>query len=264
MERSVAESKASQGTIDMSLAELAANVSVSRNIVAFTGAGISTESGIPDYRGPNGVWASGVVPTRANIQTDAEGQRRYWDERRASYPQLVAREPNAGHRALVTLFEVGKLQAVITQNIDGLHQKAGLPPDRVIELHGSAHRVRCLHCGRTFPGSEIQRRQEASEEAPVCAVCGGPLRSATVLFGESLPADALERAVKLVTAADLMLVIGSSLVVNPAAQIPVVAKEAGAYLAIINREATPLDGLADARLWSDAGPTLSALVGSRT
>ncbi|MDQ4099472.1 MAG: Sir2 family NAD-dependent protein deacetylase [Chloroflexota bacterium] len=232
----------------------------SRVIVAFTGAGISTESGIPDYRGPGGVWERGAAPTRATIRTDAEGQRAYWRERRESYPRLLEREPNDGHRALLRLFERGRLRAVITQNIDGLHQKAGLPPDRVVELHGTAHRVRCLDCLRTVPAADIQRRQEDGEEEPRCAVCGGPLRSATVLFGESLPMEPLRKAVALAQAADLFLVVGSSLVVNPAARIPVVAKQAGARLAIINREPTPLDTLADARLWTDAGPTLTALV----
>lgn len=239
------------------LLELAADSQV---IVAFTGAGISTESGVPDYRGPDGVWARGTAPTRATIRTDAQGQRAYWRERRESYPRLVDREPNAGHRALVRLFELGRLRAVITQNIDGLHQKAGLPSDRVVELHGTAHRVRCLNCKRTVPAAEIQHRQEAGEEEPRCAVCGGPLRSATVLFGETLPAEPLRKAVALAQAADLLLVVGSSLVVNPAARLPVMAKQAGAHLAIVNREPTPLDTLADARLWTDAGPTLAALV----
>ncbi len=242
------------------LASLRDLTAASRAIVAFTGAGISTESGIPDFRGPGGVWERGAAPTRATIRTDSEGQSAYWRERRESYPRLVEREPNDGHRALVRLFERGRLRAVITQNIDGLHQKAGLPPDRVVELHGTAHRVRCLDCGRTVPAAEIQHRQEAGEEEPRCAVCGGPLRSATVLFGESLPAEPLRKAVALAQAADLFLVVGSSLVVNPAARIPVVAKQAGARLAIINREPTPLDTLADARLWTDAGPTLTTLV----
>jgi NAD-dependent deacetylase len=257
------ETSNSNLAVDEAFATLAEITAASHKIVAFTGAGISTESGIPDYRGPHGVWARGTMPTRADIQTDPEGQHAYWEERQENYPRLVAKEPNAGHRALVRLFEAGRLLAVITQNIDGLHQKSGLPPDRVIELHGSAHRVRCLDCGRVYPASEIQRRQEAGEAEPRCAVCGGPLRSATVLFGESLPAEALRQAVALAQVADLMLVVGSSLVVNPAAQIPVVAKQAGARLAIINREPTPLDSLTDARLWTDAGPTLSALVGSR-
>ena len=238
---------------------LAALTEASRRMVAFTGAGISTESGIPDYRGPNGVWARRATPTRADLQTDPESQRAYWDERRRRYPELAAREPNAGHRALVRFHEAGKLLAVVTQNIDGLHQKAGLPPDRVIELHGTAHRVRCLSCGRVYPAAEIQRRQEAGEHEPRCAVCGGPLRSATVLFGESLPEEALRRAFAVAQATDLLLVVGSSLVVNPAARIPAVAKQAGAPLAIINRTPTPLDPLADARLWTDAGPTLDAL-----
>ncbi len=244
---------------DEAWTKLVSLTAASRRMVAFTGAGISTESGIPDYRGPNGVWARNAAPTRANLRTDADSQRAYWADRRQRYPELVAKAPNAGHRALVHFAESGLLLATITQNIDGLHQKAGLSPDRVIELHGTAHRVRCLDCGRVYPAAEIQHRQEMGEAEPRCEVCGGPLRSATVLFGESLPPEALRRAFAAAQSADLLLVVGSSLVVNPAARIPVAAKQAGAALAIINRTLTPLDTLADARLWTEAGPTLDAL-----
>jgi NAD-dependent deacetylase len=228
-------------------------------IFAFTGAGISTESGIPDYRGPTGVWAQQNPPTLGDFRSNPETRRAYWRRRRDTYPGFAATLPNAGHAALVALERAGRLLAIVTQNIDGLHQKAGSAPDRVIELHGSAHTVRCLDCGTTWPGAAIQTCLAAGEEEPACAVCGGPLRAATVLFGEPLPAAALRQAAAAAQACDLMLVVGTSLVVNPAAQIPVLAKQGGARLAIINRDPTPLDHLADALVTADAGPTLAAL-----
>jgi NAD-dependent deacetylase len=230
-----------------------------RRIVAFTGAGISTESGIPDYRGPNGVWRTGKIPTIADYRDNPETRRVYWETRRTSYPELLAKRPNDGHLALVALERAGRLLAVVTQNIDGLHQRAGNDPARVVELHGTAHRVRCLDCGRTWPAANVQQRLAAGESEPRCEVCGGPLRGATVLFGEALPEAALDRAAEVSAACDLMLVVGSSLVVQPAAQFPVVAKRGGARLAIVNRTPTPLDALAEVRVAGDAGPILRAV-----
>ena len=230
-----------------------------RRIVAFTGAGISTESGIPDYRGPGGVWERQAPPTLGDFRTNPDTRRAYWQQRRARYPTLAAAQPNAGHAALAALERAGRLLAVITQNIDGLHQKAGNDPDRVIELHGSAHTIRCLDCGRSWPATAIAERLTAGESVPSCPVCGGPLRAATVLFGEPLPTPAFRRAVDAARACDLMLVVGSSLIVNPAAQLPALAKRAGAPLAIVNRTPTPLDPLADVLVGAEAGPTLAAL-----
>lgn len=228
-------------------------------IVAFTGAGISTESGIPDYRGPGGVWERRAIPTLADFMGNPEPRRAYWERRRTSYPDLLAAPPNVGHRALVAIERMGRLEATITQNIDGLHQAAGSEPERVIELHGSAHTIRCMDCGRTWPAAVIQTRLAEGESVPACSVCGGALRAATVLFGESLPAEALQRAAAAARMCDLMLVVGSSLIVNPAAQLPVLAKRSGARIAIINRTPTPLDPLADVRVTADAGPTLAEL-----
>lgn len=231
----------------------------SNRMVSFTGAGISTESGIPDYRGPNGVWQTGKIPHIDTMRTDEEARKEFWQRRRETYPTMLARVPNAGHIALARFGAAGKLLAVITQNIDGLHQKAGNLPGRVIELHGSSHRLRCLRCGEIYDGVAIQTRLEAGEQDPRCDVCSGPLRTSTILFGEPLPAEALQLAHRVSLAADLMLVVGSSLVVNPAARLPQIAKQQGAGLIIINRTPTPLDELADIRVAAEAGPTLNEL-----
>lgn len=249
---------------DVSIRQLIALALPARRIVAFTGAGISTESGIPDYRGPGGVWQTGKIPAIDDFVMNPETRRTYWEGRRTRYPDLAAKVPNQGHRALVALQEAHRLEAIITQNIDGLHQKAGSDPETVIELHGSSHRVRCLACGRVWPAAFIQERLTAGESVPACEVCGGMLRGATVLFGESLPDDALRTAVGVASNCDLMLVVGSSLVVSPAAQLPILAKRGGAGLAIVNRTPTPLDSIADVVVRRDAGPTLTALAAGLT
>jgi len=225
---------------------------------AFTGAGISTESGIPDYRGPGGVWERNAPPTLSDFRENAATRRQYWEERRERYPALRDTQPNAGHLALARLQSAGRLSHVITQNIDGLHQKAGSDPERTIELHGTAHQVRCLDCGASWPAEHIQARLKL-EPLPNCERCGGIVRAATVLFGQAMPADALRRAFAVAHSSDLMLVVGSSLVVQPAARVPEIAVASGAGLAIVNNEPTPLDGLADVVVRSSAGAVLSAL-----
>ena len=248
---------------DISLADLdlvASLIRSSERLVVFTGAGISTESGIPDYRGPNGVWARQAIPHIDTIRTDEASRIMHWQDRRQRYPEMLAREPNAGHRAIAELEAMGYLLAIITQNIDGLHQKAGNDLGRVIELHGSTHTLRCLSCGRQWDGRDIQQRLEAGEADPRCQVCGGVLRTSTILFGEALPEQALRTASAVSRATDLMILVGSSLVVNPAARLPVIAKERGARLVIINQSTTPLDELADVRIFGSAGETLAGLV----
>lgn len=227
------------------------------SIVAFTGAGISTESGIPDYRSPGGVWARNAPPTLKDFRDNPETRRRYWLDRRERYATLRDTVPNRGHLALARLERAGRLSHVITQNIDGLHQKAGNDPGGTIELHGSAHRVRCLDCGSSWPAQAIQDRLD-HDPLPACEDCGGMLRAATILFGEELPEGALRRAVAVARACDLMLVIGSTLIVQPAARIPEIAARSGARLAIINNEATPLDHLASVVVRGSAGEALLA------
>ena len=229
-------------------------------IVVLTGAGISTESGIPDYRGPKGVWSTGKPPTIGDFMQNEESRRAYWQRRLESYPNLLAAQPNAAHRSLVELERSGKLTGIVTQNIDGLHQRAGSSPDLVIELHGSAHVIRCTNCGSVFTGEEVQQWLREGNQYPSCPVCGGILRTATVLFGEPLPREALDRSIELTRNADLLLVVGSSLVVNPAAKLPLIAKRNGAQVAIVNRTETRQDSLADRRLEGSAGYVLPTAI----
>jgi NAD-dependent deacetylase len=247
------------GDHDSAVAALVEMARRARVISAFTGAGISTESGIPDYRGPGGVWERNAPPTLSDFRENPDTRQRYWLERRERYPALRDSEPNAGHLALAQLQSSGRLSYIITQNIDGLHQKAGSDPERIIELHGTAHWVRCLDCGASWPADQIQTRLE-NEPLPDCEVCGGMIRAATVLFGQAMPEDALRRAFAVARSSDLMLVVGSSLVVQPAARLPQIAVANGAQLAIVNNEPTPLDSLANVVVRSSAGAVLSTLV----
>lgn len=241
---------------DDDIAQLADLIREASQIVVLSGAGISTESGIPDYRGPNGVWSTGKPPTIGDFMENEESRRAYWMRRLESYPNLLAAQPNAAHRALVNLESSGKMTGIVTQNIDGLHQRAGSDPDSVIELHGSAHVIRCTNCGTIFTGDEVQQWLRAGNVSPSCPVCGGILRTATILFGEPLPRPALDRSIELARDADLLLVVGSSLVVNPAAKLPLIAKRNGAPIAIVNRTETRQDALADLRLEGSAGYVL--------
>jgi NAD-dependent deacetylase len=248
----------SVGDNDSAVAALIELARPARAISAFTGAGISTESGIPDYRGPGGVWERNAPPTLSDFRMNPATRRQYWTERRERYPSLRDTQPNAGHLALARLQSAGRLSHVITQNIDGLHQKAGSDPERTIELHGTAHQVRCLDCGASWPADQIQSRLEF-EPLPACELCGGMLRAATVLFGQAMPEDALRRAFAVARSSDLMLVVGSSLIVQPAARLPEIAVANGAQLAIVNNEPTPIDSLADVVVRLSAGAVLSAL-----
>ncbi|MCS7050401.1 MAG: Sir2 family NAD-dependent protein deacetylase [Thermomicrobium sp.] len=224
---------------------------------AFTGAGISTESGIPDYRGPNGLW-SRQNPTRfRDFLHDPEVRLRYWERRRERYPLLASAQPNAGHVALARLQAAGYLDVIVTQNIDGLHQKAGSPRERVIELHGTAHAIRCLSCEILWPAERFDIGPSGT--VPVCPVCGGIVKEATVAFGEPVPRRLLERALALAEATPVMLVIGTSLVVVPAAHVPRRAARSGAFVAIVNDEPTPLDREAHVVVRARAGAALTYL-----
>jgi NAD-dependent deacetylase len=234
-------------------------VAGARRAVAFTGAGVSTASGIPDFRSPGGVWSRYRPVSIQEFLASDEARRRYWRYKAESFGAMAAARPNAAHAALAQLEAGDRLEGVITQNIDGLHQAAG--SRRVIELHGTNRQVHCLTCRRSCPSDQIHARLQAGDEVPVCEECGGWLKPATVSFGQSLPHDVLEGAFALARQADLMLVLGSSLVVYPAAAIPEAAAAKGVDLVIVNREPTPLDGQAAAVLHGPVEELVPRLAG---
>jgi NAD-dependent protein deacetylase/lipoamidase len=227
-------------------------------VVALTGAGISTESGIPDFRGPQGVWTKDPKAEKlSNLQhymSDPDVRRLAWRSRLA-HPAWHA-SPNAGHRALVELERRGVLHALITQNIDGLHQLAGHAAGNVIEVHGTMREVMCMHCGWRAPMQAAIDRVRAGEEDPPCRQCGGILKSATISFGQSLDRQVIDRAMRAAARADLLLAIGTSLQVYPIAGAVPVARAAGARIVIVNAEPTPFDDIADAVLRDPIGIVL--------
>ena len=238
-------------------------VSSAKRIVVLTGAGISTESGIPDFRGPNGLWTRDPEAEKLSdiryYVADSEIRKRAW-QKRLSNPAWTA-QPNAGHQAIVELERRGQLHALVTQNIDGLHKKAGNSPERVIEVHGTMHSVLCWECGRTGPMLPVLDRVRAGEHDPECRECGGILKSATILFGEGLSPGVMERALQAAVEADLLIAVGSTLQVYPVAGVVPAAKEAGARLVILNSDPTQFDRIADAVLHKPIGETLPQLVG---
>ncbi len=235
-----------------------------RRIVALTGAGISTDSGIPDFRGPQGIWTSNPKAEKlSNIHaymSDPEVRRLAWQSR-LEHPAWRA-TPNAGHRALVELERRGTLHALITQNIDGLHQRAGHAPEAVIEVHGTVHEAICMRCGWRSPMQAVLERVRAGEADPPCGACGGILKSATISFGQPLVPDVIGRAMRAAEAADVLLAIGTTLQVYPVAGAVPLAKEAGARVVILNAEPTPFDEMADAVLRRPIGEVLPILCGS--
>jgi len=238
-------------------------VHASTRIVALTGAGISTESGIPDFRGPQGVWTKNPKAERLSdiryYMSDPEVRRLAWQSR-LEHPAWHAL-PNAGHRALVELDRRGTLRAVVTQNIDGLHQLAGHAPETVIEVHGTMRDVRCMACEWRGPMGPVLDRVRAGEDDPPCERCGGILKSATISFGQSLEPDVIARAMRAAERADLLIAIGTSLQVYPVAGAVPLAKSAGARAVIVNAEPTPFDDIADAVLREPIGEILPQICG---
>jgi NAD-dependent deacetylase len=233
-----------------------------KRIVALTGAGISTDSGVPDFRGPQGVWTKNPKAEKlSNIHyymSDPEVRRLAWQQRLV-HPAWAAL-PNAGHRALADLEQDGRLHALITQNIDGLHQRAGNSPAKVIEVHGTVHEYVCMSCGARGPMGEALDRVRAGEEDPPCVKCSGILKSATISFGQPLVPEVIERAMQVATETDLFLAIGSTLQVYPVAGAVPRAKTAGARVVIVNAEATQFDDVADIVFHERIGDVLPALV----
>jgi NAD-dependent deacetylase len=233
-------------------------------VVALTGAGISTESGIPDFRGPQGLWTKNPKAEKLSdiryYMADPEVRRLAWQQR-VAHPAWQAK-PNAGHLALVALERSGRLHALVTQNIDGLHQVAGNAPDKVVEVHGTIHEVICMSCAWRGPMQATLDRVRAGEEDPACRTCGGILKSATISFGQALVPAVIDRAMQAAQEADLLLAIGTSLNVYPVANTIPLAKSAGARVIILNAEPTPMDGVADAVLRGMIGEILPRLVGN--
>ena len=242
-------------------AELARLIDGARRIVAFTGAGISTESGIPDFRSPGGVW-SRMKPIYFQAFVGSEDRRREaWTRAFNGAAGWDGRQPNAGHAAVARLVARGQASAVITQNVDNLHQASGVPADRVIELHGNASYAPCLDCGERHELADLRAPFLEGGVIPRCRSCGGLVKSAIVSFGQPMPEAPMLRAEQETLACDLFLVLGSSLVVTPANTFPLMAKRNGARLAIVNRDATKVDRYADLVLHDEIGPAMSEAVG---
>jgi NAD-dependent deacetylase len=241
--------------------ELKHMIAGARDIVAFTGAGISTESGIPDFRSPGGIWTKYQPIDFSDFMRSEEARRETWRRKFATHETLAKATPNAGHRALARLVEQGKMSAVITQNIDGLHQASGVPAEKVIELHGNTTYAACLECRRRYELQWVREVFADNERLPVCTDCGGHIKTATISFGQAMPEDEMMRAYQVTAHADLFIVLGSSLVVYPAAGFPVMAKQNGARLVIVNRDPTDQDDMADLVINAEIGATMSKAVG---
>ena len=235
---------------------LARFIDDARRVVIFTGAGISTESGIPDFRSPTGIWSRTTPIYFDEYVSSADARREAWRRKFEIDKDMIGAEPNRGHRAVAKLVRIGKVTAVITQNIDGLHQKSGVPDDQMIELHGNATYATCLTCSTRYELEPIKVKFQKTGALPECHFCPGIVKTATISFGQAMPQGPMDRAQKETLASDLFLVIGSSLVVYPAAGFPALAKKNGANLVILNRDPTELDDIADLVLNQEIGPTL--------
>ncbi|MBE9546939.1 MAG: Sir2 family NAD-dependent protein deacetylase [Proteobacteria bacterium] len=227
--------------------------------VVFTGAGISTESGIPDYRSKGGIWDKFQPVYFDEFMSSKKARIEYWWRKAELYPDLVKAKPNPAHMSIARLYEMGLIESVITQNIDGLHQEAGLPDEKVIELHGNTCRIRCMSCGKISSIHEAQNRIEAGDLAPECE-CGGYLKPDTISFGQAMPREEVERATELSRNCDFFMVVGSTLLVQPAALMPNYAIQHGAFLAIINLSETPFDKMCDVLIRGKAGEVLPKIV----
>jgi NAD-dependent deacetylase len=228
-----------------------------RHAVVFTGAGISTESGIPDFRSPGGVWSRNRPVFYEDFLASPEARFEYWRQKAEAADDFLRAVPNSGHLTIARWEQMGRLAAVITQNIDGLHQQAGSP--RVLELHGTARWIACIDCQHRFEPKPLIEAFRVQQAVPPCPACGGRLKSATISFGQALPVDTLQESIELAEASDLFLAIGSSLVVHPAAGLPEIARRAGAQLVIINRDPTDQDATADAVIREPIGATLTSI-----
>jgi len=246
--------------LEMAILRLRDLIEDARSILPFTGAGISTECGIPDFRSPGGLWTKNQPIAFDDFMASGDMRNEAWRRRFVMEASFAKAKPGRGHRALASLYRAGKVPALVTQNIDNLHQASGIAPDDVVELHGNTTYAVCLQCDRRYELPWVREKFEAAgERAPDCA-CGGYIKTATVSFGQAMPAVAMQRAEQLTRNCDLFLAIGSSLVVWPAAGFPIMAKRNGAALVIINREPTEFDELADLVVHHDIGDVLGPFI----
>jgi NAD-dependent deacetylase len=247
--------------LETGIATLRELIDRARAVLPFTGAGISTECGIPDFRSPGGLWTKNRPIPFDEFLASQEMRNEAWRRRFAMEDKFAAARPGRGHLALASLYRIGKTPAVVTQNIDNLHQSSGIAPEHVVELHGNNTYALCLDCATRYELAWVKDKLSAcGGQAPDCPDCGGPIKSATVSFGQAMPEHAMRRAEELTLACDLFLAVGSSLVVWPAAGFPLLAKRNGARLVIINREATEFDGVADLVVREDIGTVLAPLI----
>jgi NAD-dependent deacetylase len=243
---------------DENIRKIAEKIAAGGKNVIFTGAGISTESGIPDYRSQGGIWDKFRPVYFDEFMSSVDSRIEYWQRWVELYDDLIRAKPNAGHLAIAELYRMNLLEAVITQNIDGLHQSSGIPAASAIELHGNTCRIRCMSCSRISTKEAAYKRVVEGDTAPQCE-CGGYLKPDTVSFGQSMPMDRVNLAVELSQGADFFMVVGSTLVVQPAAHMPIYAKQHGAFLAIVNLSKTPCDAMCDVLITEKAGDVLQAI-----
>ena len=240
--------------------ELKRAIEEAHRVVIFTGAGVSTESGIPDFRSPGGLWTKMAPIDFQDFVNSADIRAEAWRRKFEIDKTIKQAEPNKGHMAIAKLVDMGKASHVITQNIDNLHQASGIPPEKIIELHGNGTYAKCLDCGERHELFWVREMFEASGSAPVCRSCRGIVKSATISFGQAMPEEEMNRAREATLGCDLFIAIGSSLQVYPAAGFPILAKRNGAMLAILNREPTEFDQIADLVIHNEIGPSLAPVV----
>ncbi|MEM7018664.1 MAG: Sir2 family NAD-dependent protein deacetylase [Pseudomonadota bacterium] len=244
-------------TLEEKVKKFAGWVAESERPVMFTGAGISTESGIPDFRGPQGVWKTTQPIMFNDFVGSIDARREYWRRHVKGHGTMANAEPNQGHIAVADLFAMKPEAHLITQNVDGLHEAAGVDPQMITEIHGNATYAKCLNCGARYELADIRAKFQEDDEPPTCNSCGGIVKTATISFGQAMPEDGMRKSEEVTVKCDLFIAIGSSLVVYPAAGFPELAKRLGAKLVIINREPTDMDPVADMVLHTEIGPTLT-------
>jgi len=245
--------------MDEKIKLVAKKIKESKHLVVFTGAGISTESGIPDYRSQGGIWDKFKPVYFDEFMSSEKSRVKYWEQRLDMEKSLSVSKPNAGHKSLAKLHERGILKALITQNIDGLHEASGIPKEKIIELHGNTRRVRCMRCKKLISWEEAMLMIDAGEKAPACS-CGGFFKPDTISFGQAMPVEETQRAAMLSSKSDVFIVVGSTLLVQPAALMPEYAKNAGSFLVIINLSETPYDNECDVLIHGKAGEVLKKIV----